>query len=301
MTPLPAERECRGVGRQLVTDEIAHSRGDRNRLRAVRRAVLKETIDAFARASPHYYHQIASRNVVEWSRTAETSPQSARVLVLPQDWGDATAHVTQRYGVTFAVLNMANSYVPGGAYVNGAPAQEENMFRRTDCHFSIGTDVYDAETDRYRPSVTELLQAQHGRVFLDTKSPRVCIRGPELPREDNLGYRWLKDHEILPFYELRAAAVDLRDGIEFDSQEMQRRIAAQFVTLREAQVRHVVLSAFGCGAFGNPAEDVAAIYHDEIRRVRDDFSVIAFAIHHAGYGTPDNFSVFERILSVAHT
>lgn len=285
------------TGRRLISDETAHSRGDRNRRRAVRRAVLRDTIDAFARAAPGHYQQIADRNLAEWSNMAESSPSSVTVLVEAQDWGDLAGSLTKRLGVTFAVLNMANAYVPGGAYVEGAPAQEENMFRRTDCHFFIDNEVYDSTADRYRPHMTELLQAENGRVFLDTESPRVCIRGAEDARLDELGYRWLDDGEIFAYYELRSAAVDLRDGSNFDGQEMRRRVVAQLSTLRSAGIRHAVLSAFGCGAFGNPPEEVAAIYRDEIGRMSDAFSVIAFAIQYAGYGSPDNFAAFESIFS----
>ena len=51
-----------------------------------------------------------------------------------------TQKLTKVYGETFAVLNMANAYFPGGGYDEGMPAQEENMFRRTDCHFAVTTD-----------------------------------------------------------------------------------------------------------------------------------------------------------------
>ena len=56
------------------------------------------------------------------------------------DWGDVALKYTKLYGEIFAVLNMANARVAGGGYIEGKSAQEENMFRRTDCHFSITTE-----------------------------------------------------------------------------------------------------------------------------------------------------------------
>jgi hypothetical protein len=43
-------------------------------------------------------------------------------------------------------------------------------------------------------------------VYLDKDRPRVCIRGPEERASANLGYRWLTDEQLFPFFELRAAA-----------------------------------------------------------------------------------------------
>ncbi len=168
------------------------------------------------------------------------------------------------------------------------------MFRRTDCHFRIGEDEYDAETDSYRPEMTRLLSAASDVVYLDAEHPRVCIRGAEDRSRADLGYRWLKDDEIFPFMELRASAQDLRDGSEFDRRDARRRISAQLNTLRSHDVRHVVLGAFGCGAFQNPAEQVARIYQEEIAARAPDFSVIAFAIRASGYG-PDNYAPFAAV------
>jgi hypothetical protein len=83
--------------------------------------------------------------------------------------------------------------VPGGAYVEGAIAQEENMFRRTDCHFHIGPDEFDAAQDRYLPKLTRLLSANDGLVYLDTREARVCIRGPEDRSLPDLGYHRFGD------------------------------------------------------------------------------------------------------------
>ncbi len=44
---------------------------------------------------------------------------------------EVTRRFTKLYGMPFAVLNMANARRFGGGYVEGAGAQEENMFRRT--------------------------------------------------------------------------------------------------------------------------------------------------------------------------
>ena len=128
---------------------------------------------------------------------------------------------------------------------------------------------------------------------MDTIHPRVCIRGAEDRADLDLGYRWLPDDQVFPFFELRAAAVDLRDGSPYDGAEMGRRVAAQFDTLEKHGVRHAVLSAFGCGAFRNPAPEVAKLYRREIDRRRDRFAHIAFAIFAPGYG-PDNYTPFKE-------
>ena len=215
--------------------------------------------------------------------------------VIAGDWGDVTLRLTREHGHCFAVLNMANAYVPGGGYVEGMAAQEENMYRRTDCHFHIGPDEYDEINDQYLLEMIDLLSAVPGRVYLDTERPRTCLRGSEDRNSPDLGYPWLPDDQIFPFFELRAAAQDLRFGSPFDPDDARRRIAAQLDTLCAAGIRHAVLGAFGCGAFRNPATEVARLYREEIDRRRDDFSLIAFAIYARGYGR-DNQTPFAAAL-----
>jgi hypothetical protein len=286
-------------GRRVLSDAevIAANEGlFRDPASARRRAVLRETIAAFqSEDPPGRYHRLATTNLAHWRAERKAPETSCQVQVHAGDWGEVTRHMTARYGICFAVLNMANAHVPGGAYVEGAIAQEENMFRRTDCHFSINADDYDVTVDRYRPEMTRLLSAHDGVVYLDTDRPRICIRGPEDRASANLGYRWLPDEQVFPFFELRAAAQDLRDGSAFEPEAARRRIAAQLDTLRNHGLRHAVLSAFGCGAFRNPADLVAAIYRDEIAARAEHFDVIAFAIFAPGYG-PDNYTPFARLI-----
>ena len=266
-------------GRQLCSESQAFSRGYTSPACARRRAVLRETLEAFLKMPEHACLLQAVGNLQQWAQAVE--PQSQRALqvhVVAEDWGEVARMMTIRHGACFAVLNMAHPLVPGGAYVEGGAAQEENLLRRTDVHFHLLDEHIDHTTGHYHSEVSDLLAARSGRVYLDPVYPRVCVRGPEDSSQPDLGYRWLEPDEMFPFFELRAAAQDLRDGEKFDENEARRRIAAQLDTLRDHSIRHAVLGAFGCGAFRNPAETVATLYKEEIQARASSFSVIAFAI-----------------------
>src|SRR5262249_46948772 len=98
---------------------------------ARRREVLRETLAAFERAGPSdRYQRLAAENLARWKAGSRAAGSQPCVEVRPGDWGEVTASVTREHGTCFAVLNMASASVPGGAYVEGAIAQEENMYRR---------------------------------------------------------------------------------------------------------------------------------------------------------------------------
>jgi hypothetical protein len=281
--PLPSE-----------VDMIASGYGRPDLVR--RRSILRETLDALASVEPpNLFHKTAADNLARWHAEAATPEPVGEVRVVSGDWGEVTLGLTKERGACFAALNMANAYVPGGGYVEGLVAQEENMYRRTDCHFCIGPDEYDESLDRYRPEMTRLLSAIDGKVYLDIERPRVCLRGPEDRDRTDLGYAWLPRDQVFPFLELRASAQDLRSGSPFDLNEARSRIAAQLDTLRDGDARYVVLGAFGCGAFQNPSAEVARLYKEEIDKRRGDFALIAFAIFAAGYG-PGNYAPFAAEL-----
>eukprot|EP00930_Biecheleria_cincta_P018935 TRINITY_DN14598_c0_g1_i4.p1 TRINITY_DN14598_c0_g1~~TRINITY_DN14598_c0_g1_i4.p1 ORF type:complete len:328 (-),score=53.65 TRINITY_DN14598_c0_g1_i4:4-987(-) len=295
-TPRQLKKEDFGVTLPSSSELFASKEGTRQK-------ILLETLEAFEKVSPTAaYHRLAQANLARWKedkkmRDEQKDTPKAKgpdVRVLAGDWGDVSGRLVKEFGEMFAVLNMANAYGPGGGYADGMVAQEENMFRRTDCHFSLDGTTVNQGSGRYLPHETDLLNAVNGLVYLDTKHPRVCIRGSEDRSAADLGYRFLDEENIFPFYELRAAAVDLRYGGGFNPGEMRKRIKAQFDTCIDHGVRHVVLSAFGCGAFLNPASEVAKLYKAEIERCADKFDCIAFAIFHAGYGA-DNYAPFQQV------
>ena len=77
-------------------------------------------------------------------------------------------------------------------------------------------------------------------------------------------------------------------------EKTRKRIEAQLHTLRDNGVEYVALSAFGCGAFENPAAEIAALYRSVISEMGQAFNVIAFAIFAPGYGRDDNFEMFQK-------
>lgn len=257
-------------------------------------------------------HKQAKANLERWQAAAAPAAAAATatgpVLILKQmDTLDLAKKLTVAYGTTFAVLNMANGSVFGGGYLSGSAAQEENMFRRTDCHFSARLNelvptCFPGAGLRYNRETSDLINANAAsRVYISTDAahtrlkPRICIRGPEVYTDRDLGYPQLPDHEVFGFYELRSAAEDLTGRLHTSTAklkaEMRRRIRAQLDTLVAWKVRHVVLSAFGCGAFLHSATDVALAYADLLSEYAPHFDVVAFGIYYAGWGK-NNFDEF---------
>ena len=271
----------------------------------IRQIVLLKTFRRFDNASPGEYHDLGNANLQRWANEASLRPPppSCVVFIEMLDWGETALKMTKNFGKQFAVLNVANSHSPGGGYRFGEAGDEEDMFRRTDCHFSLSrTDVVYDDTWMYMPEFTALLEARNGKVYLDYDHPRVCIRGPahsQTPGEKK--YQILPDDDIFLFYELRAAPKFmgmLRNGkprvfCERDAVETSRRIRAILQTLIEKKVRHVVLGAFGCGTNGNPpAEQIARIFRKALIETKAYFDVVAFGIR-----DPDCFREFVYVLS----
>ena len=86
----------------------------------------------------------------------------------------------------------------------------------------------------------------------------------------------------------------IHDGHDRCGQKPSGR--GQFATLIANGIRHVVLSAFGCGAFENDPSEIAWVYKQAVERHRAAFAVIAFAIFYAGHGE-DNYKIFKSFLA----
>ena len=198
------------------------------------------------------------------------------VSVIQRDCLEAAADIIKTFGIKPAVLNMASAGAFGGGYLHGAGAQEENIFRRSGCYLNTGRGLLSSNPDEivvkpdgtYKKEFSDEVRGLHKHVPV---FEGVCIKTEEAD-----GYQVRPNKEIFPFFELRSAAQNLSrsSSAPFDELLCERQIRAQFESLRLIDAEAVVLSAFGCGAFQNPPELVAAVY----KRVIDD-SVVARCPH----------------------
>ena len=255
------------------------------------RMILKDTVEKFSNDVSGKYKQQAEKNHERWEDTAQGV--SGHVRVINGDWGDVALNCSKATGAIYAVLNSANAVLPGGFYLEGWGTQEENMYRRTNCHFYVRNEELDEKRELYTKEVTDLINGVSGHVYLDKQAPRICIKASAGPNDS--GYDDLPASDYFLFYELKSAAEEVSKINPFNKESMRRKIAAQLDTLVEAKVRCVVLGAFGCGVFGNPADKVALIYLKELQKRIGDFDDVVFAVYSSEFG-PDNFTPFKKVL-----
>ncbi|KTD67229.1 MULTISPECIES: poly(ADP-ribose) glycohydrolase domain-containing protein [Legionella] len=189
----------------------------------------------------------ASDNLKLWEKSKETPPQ--KVEVVHQDFGDAALDATMKHGKIYPVLNMASSFFPGGAVLEGGDAQEENIWHRSTCAQTLLSKgvyydaarkcfLYDENTrkllsaqEKMTPEELQALGIRRGvkvpeayKVFMGDQ-PQICFRGAEVfvptgaeegfsskhafVADADLSYQFLPKNRIFPFYELRSAAPEL--------------------------------------------------------------------------------------------
>jgi len=155
-----------------------------------------------------------------------------------------------RQGHHVGVLNMANATKPGGGYVNGAGAQEENLHRRSDAvRFTV------RQRKKHYPIPDDAcLLSRDVTVFRGTEKD---------------GYPFLlepfKVNMVSCAAVLNPTLTDQRGYFSpSDQRRMRTKIRAIVAAMGKLECTAAVLSAFGCGAFRNPPEVVAQMFSEAL-------------------------------------
>ena len=151
------------------------------------------------------------------------------------------------------ILNMANPISAGGGWMHGALAQEEALCYRTSLSATLKYNYYPLP--------------EEGGIY----SPRVLVIRESM--QDGHGLMDLREPKNLPLISVISVAAVCRPATRTDARDGRQRYASgadarlmeekMRVILRIAAKnghRQVVLGAFGCGAFGNPKEEVASMW-----------------------------------------
>ncbi|MDO5519291.1 MAG: TIGR02452 family protein [bacterium] len=168
------------------------------------------------------------------------------------------------------VMNFANAIRPGGGYLSGANAQEECLCRQSTLYASISSkkaeEMYSFNDKKRLPFDSDyMLLSKFVEVFRD-------------PDGNLLDNSFTTSVMTIPAPNLFGRAADASE--EEVDKIMKHRIRNYFTVAIEFGYRHLVLGAWGCGAFGHNAKNVARYFREVLfdEGYSDFFSTIVFAV-----------------------
>lgn len=173
------------------------------------------------------------------------------------------------------ILNMADWVRPGGNVVGGSRAQEEELYRRSNLHKYLSkTDypmkplqtIYSEKVEFYRHGVSSDYSIMTTPFVVDVISAPALV-GPELTDDGN--------------YFMKP------DDAEF----MKDKIRQLLLIAHHHSVDTLILSAWGCGAFGGPPLHTAQLFKEVLVELDGLIPTVVFAI------LGSNFSVFNSVLA----
>ena len=216
-------------------------------------------------------------------------------------------------GLNPAVLNMASAYRPGGGVLNGARAQEECIFRRSNLFMSLyryDRQMYDLVIEPNRDDFTDDLYdlsfIQQGYP-MDENFGGIYSDDVTVFKDGN--YEWLHNPYQTAFISVAAMNINraLRQG---EPVLVDGRLSDCAVAITKNKIRTIyrigilhghdslVLGAWGCGAFGNPPEQMAQLFIDVLNE--DEFhgryKDIRFAIIEDHNSRGRNYQTFKNVI-----
>lgn len=219
-------------------------------------------------------------------RLADLRQGARSGAIVPEVVEGTTQRWARELGDQVVLLNFASARNPGGGFLNGAKAQEEDLCRCSGLYPSLPRhfDYYKANRDR--PS---LLYTDHA--IYTPRVPFFRVRG----RGDLLDEPFLASVITMPAP--NTGPYLRRDGDPVPlEQAFERRWRNVLAIARDQGHRVLLLGAWGCGAFGGDPT-MAAQTAARALAVDGDFDRVVFAIPGKGKRSAENLRVFTQVLT----
>jgi uncharacterized protein (TIGR02452 family) len=167
---------------------------------------------------------------------------------------------TMKSAEKIGVLSMASELRPGGGFISGANSQEESLCMRTTLYASLHERFYRLPELGcvFTPDVCVYRGWYDTRLLSDGDQPTTTtLVATEL---NPTSQWWFVD--VISCAAVRGPEVDEHDRYTEPTQRdlMREKIKRLLRTAVIKGCRRLVLGAFGCGAFGNPAGEVAELF-----------------------------------------
>jgi uncharacterized protein (TIGR02452 family) len=247
---------------------------------------LRTVIDAAIRGTLLY--RPSAFEELSWPRGADDAT-AAHISVTPETTAEAARRLVEAEGVPHvAALNFASAKNPGGGFLGGAKAQEEDLARCSALYACQLTqrEFYDA--NRAGPS---MLYTDH------------LIYSPDVPffrdeRHALLEAPFLVSLITSPAPNAGEASSRGRNEGRHVHATLERRAGQVLAVAAAHGHRCLVLGAWGCGVFRNDPREVAsafALWLDH-PRFRGAFDRVVFAVYERSKDRPTGRIFEERLL-----
>lgn len=220
-----------------------------------------------------------------------------------------TLEAAEKYaGKKVCILNFASATNPGGGVKKGSNAQEECICRCTTLYPCLNDDKM--LNSFYNAHRTQLKKGKMTALYNDDciYTPNVCVikSDTKFPVELTAEKRFFVDVITCAAPNLRSKpsnAMNPNSGkvaVKIKNDELKalhtRRANRILDIARTNNAEVVIMGAFGCGAFQNPPEIVAAGIKEAVENHRYDFETIEFAIYCKPNGKDSyNFQSFRKV------
>ena len=166
------------------------------------------------------------------------------------------------------VLNLANPVNPGGGVRRGAKAQEEDLCRKSTLLVSL-----ESESARKYYEYNKSLKTYNG------SNGVIITPNVEILKDEKGNY--LEESVVVSAMTCAAPQLNfVKNGLTADKYYdlMYSRIEGMLKVAANSGYKHLVLGAFGCGAFNNDANVVSDIFWDVFDDLGNLFEKVIFAV-----------------------